>query len=76
MEKVIPAAEANRQFSRILRGVRKGDSVTITSNGRPVARLVPAPTKGTEAAKQRLLAYLRSLPIQDIEPWTREELYD
>jgi len=76
MEKVIQATAANRNFSRILREVAQGDSYTITSHGRPIARVVPAHTKGSEAAKQRLLDHLRSQPAMNIGPWTREELHD
>lgn len=76
MEKVIQAAEANRNFSRILRDVREGDSYTVTSHGRPIARIVPARAKDSDAAKQRFLEYLRQQPVLNIGPWTREELYD
>jgi prevent-host-death family protein len=76
MEKVIQATAANRSFSRILREVAQGDSYTVTSHGRPIARIVPANAKGSEAAKQRLLEHLRSQPAMNIGPWTREELYD
>ncbi len=40
MEKVIQATEANRQFSRVLREVADGDMFTVTSHGRPIARIV------------------------------------
>jgi prevent-host-death family protein len=76
MEKTIPAAEANRNFSRILRDVREGDSFTVTSHGRPIARIVPAASMDREAAKQRLLERLRSQPAMNAGPWSREELYD
>lgn len=76
MEKYVTAAEANRQFSRLLREVREGDTVVITSHGKPVARLSPAPAKGSEAAKHELLERLRSQPVRNIGPWTRDELYD
>ena len=76
MEKTSRSTEANRQVSRILRYVGDGDSFTITSHGRPVARIVPARTPDREAAKKRLLAWLDSLPTTDIGPWTREELHD
>lgn len=76
MEKIIPATAANRSFSRILREVAQGDSYTVTSHGRPIARIVPVQGKGSEAAKQRLLEHLRSQPTMEIGPFKREELYD
>ena len=53
---IVSAADANREFSKLLRRVREGQSVTITSHGRPVARLVPlsAESRMREAAKQAL----------------------
>ena len=80
----IPAAEANRQFSKLLRAVRDGARVTITSHGEPVAELGPVSDHdGEDAEKQRVAEAHRRLverlkqnkPIV-IGPWTRAELYD
>ena len=76
MEKVIQATEAYRQFSRILREVADGDTFTITSHGRPIARIVPAEAQDREAAKQRFLEHLRQQPALEMGPFNREELYD
>jgi prevent-host-death family protein len=76
VEKVFQATEANRHFFRILREVAEGDTFTVTSHGRPIARIVPASTKGSKAAKQRLLEHLRSQPAIEIGSFTRQELYD
>jgi prevent-host-death family protein len=82
VEERISAAEANRSFSRLLRGVREGRSYVVTSHGRPIARLVPidetkaADDRMREAAKRELLRRLESQPPMDIGRWTRDELYD
>ena len=78
MDEPVSAADANRSFSRILRGVRDGQSYVLTSHGRPVARIVPAEQEGRVAsrAKSALLARLRSQPAVEIGRWTRDELYD
>ena len=79
MEKSISAAEANRNFSRLLRAVREGQSFVVTSHGAPVARIVPAKRSGAAvaAAKRRLFARLRAQPFQVLgERWTRDSLYD
>lgn len=76
MDKVIAAAEANRQFSRILREVGQGDSFTITSHGRPVARIVPADQTDREAARRRLFERLDSVQPANAGPWSRDELYE
>jgi prevent-host-death family protein len=78
MDQVVTAAEANRDFSRLLREVREGRSFTITSHGRPVARIGPVDLRldEREAAKEALLERLRSQPTLNAGRWTRDELYD
>jgi prevent-host-death family protein len=77
MDKIISAAEANRQFSRLLRSVREGESYVVTSHGRPVAKIVPIQDDAVrKKARELLLARLRTQPAIDIGPWTREELYE
>jgi len=82
IEETIPAAEANRSFSRLLRGVREGHSYIVTAHGRPIARLGPideadvASTRIREAAKRELLGRLERQPVTDVGRWTRDELYD
>ena len=78
MEKAVTAADANRSFSRLLRGVREGHSYVVTAHGTPVARIVPVDQdkKVRADAFAALLARLREQPVIDIGPWTRDELYD
>jgi prevent-host-death family protein len=76
MEKAISAAEANRKFSELLRGVRAGHSYVVTSHGRPVARIEPVEAQRRSRAKAALLAHLKAQPVQNIGRWTRDELYD
>ena len=78
MDQLISAAEANRNFSRILREVREGRSFVVTSHGKTVARIVPVSDEraAREAARAALIAWLREQPVSDIGPWTRDELYE
>lgn len=78
MEETVSAAEANREFSKLLRGVREGNSYVVTSHGRPVAKLVPVSKspEEREAAFEKLMARLRSQPVMNIGRWTRDELYE
>ncbi len=78
MDTTIPAAEANRSFSRLLQQVRQGESFTITAHGRPVARIVPwdAPEQDRSAAKRVLLDRLAGETPLDGVRWTRDELYE
>lgn len=78
MEKAISAADANRNFSRLLDGVRRGKSFVVTSHGRPIARLSPIENSDAEraGALRALLKRLDEQPVQDIGKWTRDELYE
>jgi prevent-host-death family protein len=37
----VPAARANREFSKLLRAAKEGARITITLHGEPVAELGP-----------------------------------
>jgi prevent-host-death family protein len=78
MDEAISAAEANRHFSKLLQAVRRGRSYVVTSHGKAVAKIVPvgAHDEVMTAARRALIARLRSQPIVDIGPWTRDELYE
>ncbi len=78
MEKTITAAEADREFCRVLREVREGESYLVTEDGRPVARIEPAANAGAgrEAAKRRLLEHLRAQPTLNLGRFSRDDAYD
>lgn len=77
--KTVTAAEANRQFSAVLRDVAQGERVMVTSRGKPVATIEPVRARGTtraSAAKRRLLEHLATVRSTGARAWTRDELYD
>ena len=78
MDETVSAADANRNFSSLLRGVREGRSYVVTSHGKPVARIVPVDKDAAraEAAWAKLLSRLKKQPALNVGPWTRDELYD
>jgi len=82
MEKSVSAANANRKFSELLRGVKKGRSYLVTSHGEPVAKIVPAgpEARGASIALAALLERLESQPAargaKARRGWTRDELYE
>jgi prevent-host-death family protein len=78
MDKPVSAADANREFSRLLQDVKKGHSYTVTSHGKPVARIAPVGERSRVAEKARnvLLIRLRTQPTMKIGRWTRDELYE
>ena len=76
--KTMSAAEANRQFSTVVREVAQGEEFTVLSRGRSVAAIIPI-AKGVHdraGAKRTLLSRLcKQRPIGS-RSWTRSELYD
>jgi prevent-host-death family protein len=78
MDETISAAEANRRFSQLLRGVREGHTYVITSHGEPVARMVPAGRDRAvaDAAFKILMDRLKSQKAVNAGRWTRDELYE
>jgi len=78
MDRAVSAADANRNFSRLLHSVSKGHSYVVTSHGKPVAKIVPVGERdaGATGARTALLARLRSQPSTKARRWTRDELYE
>jgi len=78
MNKAVSAADANRRFSELLRTVKKGQSVIVTSHGKPVAKITPVAEDEREAegARSVLFARLRKERAVNAGRWTRDELYD
>ena len=76
--KTISAANANRQFSKILREVSHGESYTVTSRGKVVASIQSATQneKMKKATRGLLLERLNKVKSIEIPPWKREELYE
>jgi prevent-host-death family protein len=63
--KTVTAAEANRQFSKLLREVRAGETVLVTWHGEPVATIAPANATSAARAKAKRRPWkicARSLP--------------
>jgi prevent-host-death family protein len=78
LEKTISAADANRNFSQVLREVRHGQSYVVSSHGRPVARIAPIRDERTapSGARALLLKRLHSERVTNIGHWKRDELYE
>lgn len=81
MSASISAADANRSFSQLLRGVREeGATYIVTAHGKPVAKIVPYDAddeRTSDAAREVLLKRLASQPVLNIErTWSRDDLYE
>jgi prevent-host-death family protein len=78
MKRAVSATDANRRFSELIRTVKGGQSVVVTSHGKAVAKLVPVgdDERTLAGARAALFARLRSERVVKVGPWTRDELYD
>ena len=79
--KIVSAADANRHFSQILRDLRGGETVVVTSRGKPVARIeAVCESEQKEAERQKAweahIARLRSQTPMNLGTFNRDELYD
>lgn len=57
----IGAADAERDFCKLLDRVATGEEITITRHGEPVARLVPARGASTTKSRTHAIQELRGL---------------
>lgn len=76
--KTVTAADANRQFSSVLRDVSGGKVITVISRGKPVATISPAKAADAQrvTARAALLKRLNSEAITGRRNWSRRELYE
>ncbi|MFT3967764.1 MAG: type II toxin-antitoxin system prevent-host-death family antitoxin [Sphingobium sp.] len=76
MDRAISASEANQHFSELLRDVAEGESFTVMSRGRPVARVMPVDRQQEKRSIHRLLTFVSALPLRHSGNWTRDDLYE
>ena len=76
--KTVSAADANRQFSSLLRDVATGEVVTIVARGKPVATMAPVSAQegSRQGARASLLQRLREQQPTGEHNWSRGELYE
>lgn len=79
--RTVSASNANRHFSKLLRDVRAGETVVVTSRGMPVATIAPVADSDAEKARREnalraLLERLHSQPAMNLGKFNRDELYD
>lgn len=78
MSAAIAAADANREFSALLRGVREGRTYIVTSHGKPVAKIAPVTDDERVRGKGRALLFERLAAQAAIDAGraTRDDLYE
>ena len=78
MDRYVTDTEATEHFADILRDVAEGQSVTVTADGRPLARIAPVdvPRPASLAEVEAIMARWAQLPPVVAGHWRREDLYD
>lgn len=81
MAKTVSAAEANRDFSKLMRLAASGEEVIVTSRGQPRIKLVRIEPDDDEAIGRRkafdlLTERLKHRPILDLPRATRDDMYE
>ena len=78
--RTVGAREANQQFSRLLREAEEGHEITITRNGRAIARLGPARGPKDEKARKKALDEMVQLMEKGLDfggrRFTRDEMHE
>jgi prevent-host-death family protein len=76
VHETVSDADAERNFSSILRGVREGRSYVVTCRGRPVAEIIPAHRlyRVAIAARDALLSRLERQRVINVRRWSRDDL--
>ena len=78
----VGAREANQNFSKLLREVEGGKSLTITRNGKPVARMEPLAVKPKGSKKERAKAHAELMKLLEKgydlggKGFTRDEMHE
>ena len=76
MDRAISASDANQRFSELLRDVAEGESFTVMSRGRAVARVLPVDRVAEQRSIDRLLQFVGTLPVRHSGAWSRDDLYE
>ena len=81
MVKTVSAAQANREFSKLMKLVEGGEEVVVTSRGKPKVKIVRAENPDLAAEQRRkafdeLTELLRSRPTLNLPRLTRDDFYD
>jgi prevent-host-death family protein len=69
----IPQRELRNDIGRVLREVEAGESIEVTVDGRPVARIVPIEGRRTWVPREQVEKLLREAPL---DPGFRRDIDD
>lgn len=81
MVKTVSAAQANREFSKLMQIAEAGEEVVVTSRGRPKVKIVRADEAESEKERRQkafaeLTELLKSRPVLNLPRATRDDMYE
>ncbi|WNJ90447.1 type II toxin-antitoxin system prevent-host-death family antitoxin [Bosea sp. 685] len=81
MVKTVSAAQANREFSKLMQIAEAGEEVVVTSRGKPKVKIVRADDTDSEMERRQkafdeLTRRLNSQTAQNLPRATRDDMYD
>lgn len=81
MVKTVSAAQANREFSKLMKLAESGERVVVTSRGQPKVQITRIEEADAEKARRReafdrMTEWLNSRPVQNFPKLTRDDFYD
>ncbi len=81
MVKTVSAAQANREFSKLMKLAESGERVVVTSRGQPKVQITKVEDADVEKARRReafdkMTEWLNSRPVQNFPKLTRDDFYD
>jgi len=81
MVKTVSAAQANREFSKLMKLAESGERVVVTSRGQPKVQITRVEDIDAEKARRReafdrMTEWLKSRPVQNSPKLTRDDFYD
>lgn len=81
MVKTVSAAQANREFSKLMKLAESGERVVVTSRGQPKVQISRIEESDGEKERRReafdqLTRRLKSQHAQNLPRLTREDFYD
>lgn len=81
MVKTVSAAQANREFSKLMKLAESGERVVVTSHGQPKVQITKVEDADVEKARRReafdkMTEWLNSRPVQNFPKLTRDDFYD
>ena len=80
MTRIVPARQANQEFSKLLAAAADGEEIVITRRGKPVAKLVPVAPALSAAEREKAIDKMVEMMRKGLRlggrKFTRDEMHE